>query len=100
MLSVLPQHIFHIRNGNPFDLFAAGRAVLRQEQVNVIDHTAFIGILNLQLVCLGTGKILFDFFQHILKRLRQDDIHRISDLVYVFCYGLAAVQDRLSRVRF
>ena len=99
MLFVLPQDSGQIIQRNALKILIPGSAILRDDEVGVIDGAGRIGIFDLHLVSAGRSKVRFNAGHHIVQCLTQDRVDGKSDVVGVLHDCSFAVEDRLLRVR-
>ena len=98
MLFVLPQDSGQIIQRNALKILIPGSAILRDDEVGVVDRAGGIGIFNLHLVSAGRSKVRFNAGHHIVQCLAQDGVDGKSDVVGVLHDCSFAVEDRLLRV--
>ena len=100
MLFVLPQDSGQIIQRNALKILIPGSAILRDDEIGVIDGAGRIGIFDLHLVSAGRGKVRFNAGYHIVQCLAQDGIDGKCDVVGVLYDSSFAVEDRMFRVRW
>ena len=99
MLFVLPQDSGQIIQRNALKILIPGSAILRDDEVGVVDRAGGIGIFNFHLVSAGRSKVRFNAGHHIVQRFAQDGVDGKSDVVGVLHDCSFAVEDRLLCVR-
>ena len=90
------QDLLHIGKGDGGKVQFFRRAVLRDEEVGVVDRVPLIGIDYFIVVSIGPGKITGDAFLHILNTFSENLVDCKGGLVHVFRNSRIVIENRLS----